>query len=97
MMVILVYLIMIFRLVAKIKSEQTEYWMQIGSPSLSDPNGQFSILWKIIFAADLPSKISTIYRKELVMVRVLLALSMFLLVIAGIMELWTFLIDDSLK
>lgn len=72
---ILVYLVMLIRLVIKLKRDQVEYWKLIGSPSISDPNGQVVILWKVIYGSELPDSVASVYKRELATVRVLFILN----------------------
>jgi len=74
------YLLMLTRVIAKIKREQTEYWVQIGSPSLSDPNGQAAVFQKISFGVGLPDSVASTYKKELMAVRILLSLGVILFI-----------------
>lgn len=82
-----VYLTMLVRLAHKLKTVHQEYWFRIGSPSLSDPNGQFAFMWKVIFANDLPPAISHACKSELITIRMFLVISGVLLVVVPLLVL----------
>jgi hypothetical protein len=78
--VIVAYLVMLKRLIAKLKSVEPEYWTQIASPSLLNPNGQAAVAKKIIFGVGLPDSIASAYKKEFAAVRILLSLGVILFI-----------------
>lgn len=78
---IVVYLLMVRRVVAKLKNDQAEYWEKITSPSLTDPSGQAAIFWKVICGIGVPKSVSSAFKKELMMVRVLLIFGSILFVV----------------
>lgn len=73
-----IYMVVFVKLVTDIRRDQLEYWKYLGSPSLSDPNGQIVILRKIIFGSDLPVYIANKYKIQLIFVRIFLFLSLVL-------------------
>ena len=79
--VVVRYLIMVNRLITKLKYEHLKDWEQLGSPNLSNPNGQFIVFWKIIYGAGLPESITHSCRKQLRAVRILLFLGLILFVV----------------
>ncbi|MGI2030418.1 hypothetical protein [Endozoicomonas acroporae] len=70
-------------IISRIKKEQAQFWVDIGSPSIFDPNGQMKILSTLIFGIGCPERISEIYQVHLSWVRFLLILNLacFLLLI----------------
>jgi hypothetical protein len=75
------YLAMLVSLVARLKRDQPEYWVQICSPRLSDPNGQIAIFWKVICGADFPQRLASRYRRELRVVRISLIVGVMIFLI----------------
>jgi len=74
------YLLVLTKVIAKIKREQTEYWSEIGAPSATDPNGQLVVFRRIIFGIGLPELIGLTYKRELMAVRILLSLGVILFI-----------------
>lgn len=79
--VVVVYLVATVGLVGKLKREQPEYWKEIGAPSLGNPVGQVAIFWKVLCGAELPESISSAYRTQLSVVRILLAATIALIIV----------------
>lgn len=70
------YLVVLRKMVSKLKRDQGQYWTQIGSPTLSDPNGQAALFWRLICGVGLPEAVAHACGQRLKILRVLLAVSM---------------------
>lgn len=82
---VIAYLIFTVRLFHKIKNNHKEYWEYLGSPSLSDPNGQIPFLWKVVCGKDLSESVAASCKTELMAVRILFCLCAILFVIITVM------------
>lgn len=70
------YLVVLRKVVSKLKRDHEQYWTQIGSPTLSDPNGQAALFWKLICGVGLPEAVAHACGQRLTILRILLAASM---------------------
>lgn len=70
------YLVVLRKVVSKLKRDHGQYWTQIGSPTLSDPNGQVTLFLKLICGVGLPETVAHACGKRLMILRILLAASM---------------------
>lgn len=85
--VVVAYLVAAVGLVGKLKREQSEYWEKIGAPSIGNPGGQVAIFWNVVCGAELPESISSVYRTQLLAVRILLAASVALIIVVTAVSL----------
>lgn len=69
------YLLFFFIFLNKFRNEQTHYWEKIGSPVISDPNGQIIIFKTFIFSRNIPCEVYNIYKKQFLFLRFLFFLT----------------------
>jgi len=89
---VVIYLFMLFKLASTLNRDRNQYWVQLGQPSLFNPNGQVTIFWKIICGVGMPNQIMSTYNIQLVSVRISLAvgvasfLALLILAFSGIIH-----------
>lgn len=82
------YLYFILAFASRLKRENPEYWMAIGSPSNTDPNGQVKVLSLVFVPGKLPAELHQAYWGALWRTRVFAALSL-VSFIAVMCMIWT--------
>ncbi|HVK52824.1 MAG TPA: hypothetical protein VM469_13920 [Pseudoxanthomonas sp.] len=80
LLVVLPYLVCVYRLADRIRKDKPDYWRELGSPTLWTARGQGVLLPRILGFVRMPADFSHRHDKELILVRMLLVIGLGLFV-----------------